>query len=86
MKKLNPLKFCIIALLLAVCSLNALAQQEPNKKFGKPTDWEWNYSKVDYEPSANAVVLYFNTYCTYDYRANGLIVLTHVKKKSKSSF
>lgn len=83
MKKLNPLKFCIIALLLAVCSLNALAQQEPNKKFGKPTDWEWNYSKVDYEPSANAVVLYFNTYCTYDYRANGLIVLTHVKKRVK---
>ena len=71
-------------LLFAFCALNAVAQtQEPNLKWGKPTDEELNMTEYAADKEAKAVVLCHLTTVNYTMDLHNYLVDYHVKKRVK---
>lgn len=78
----NCMKKCV--LLLAFCTLNAMAQtSQPNLKWGKPTDEELKMTECSIDKEAKAVVLCHLTSVNYTMDLYNYLVDYQVKKRIK---
>ena len=81
--KTNLLRSSVILLVLAMACSPVLMAQNPNVKFGSPTDEELTMTSYAPDESASAVVLYQSTRTWYDILTGKFKVYTEVKTRIK---
>ncbi len=81
--KTNLLRSSVILLVLAMACSPVLMAQNPNVKFGSPTDEELTMTSYAPDESAPAVVLYQSTRTWYDILTGKFKVYTEVKTRIK---
>lgn len=73
----------LILFVISIFAFQHLRAQQPNDKFGKPTDEEMNMKSYAKDESAEAVVLYSSTRVWYDIITGDFRLYTEVKKRIK---